>query len=91
MEMFNQFFSELESSPYGVASQLAEYVGYKDSKVAFEKKINFLSKDFGIAICELRHPAKINIIKEQLEPFVCTSCSKFYGRLENFFIMKNCK
>ncbi len=44
MEMFNQFFNDLESSPYGVASELAEFMGYKDSKVAFEKKINFVSK-----------------------------------------------
>jgi transposase-like protein len=62
-------------------SEFAEYVGYKDSKVGFEKKINFVSKEVGIPMCEIGHPAKISTIKEQLEPFVCTSCSKFYGRL----------
>lgn len=44
---------------------MAEYVGYKDSKVAYEKKINFVSKEVGIGMCELRHQAKVQVVKDQ--------------------------
>lgn len=59
IEKLNNFFSDIESSPYGVLSELAEYVGYKDSKIGYENKVNFVSKFFGIPICEIRHPIKI--------------------------------
>lgn len=44
IEKLNNFFNDLEGSPYGVLSELAEYLGYKDSKVGYEGKINFVSK-----------------------------------------------
>ena len=41
IEFLNHFLYELERSPYGVLSELAVVLGYKDSKVKYEKKITF--------------------------------------------------
>ena len=43
IEFLNHFLYELERSPYGVLSELSVVLGYKDTKVNYENKINFIN------------------------------------------------
>ncbi len=41
IELLNHFFYELERSPYGILSEIAVLLAYKDSKMAYEDNITF--------------------------------------------------
>ncbi len=56
-------------------------MGYKDSRIGYDKNINYNNNKSGINFCQENHPEKIEMIRNQYKPFACTTCSKFYGRL----------
>lgn len=51
---------ELERSPYGVLSEVAVLLGYKDNKINYEDKISFINKSFNdFKSCEEKHPDEL--------------------------------
>lgn len=45
IENLNHFLYELERSPYGVQSELAAVIGYKDTRIKYESEIKYIKTD----------------------------------------------
>lgn len=53
IEVLNHFLYELVRSPYGVLSEVAVLLGYKDNKINYEDKITFENKNFSdFKVCD---------------------------------------
>lgn len=80
IEFLNHFLYELERSPYGVLSELAVILGYKDTKVNYENKISFMNGlEVNIADCERKHHHAVSLVEEQSRPFLCSNCTMYYN------------
>ena len=80
---------ELERSPYGVLSEIAVILGYKDSKINFESKIRFEKNSLAnFDQCKKNHQTQTE--KIQKKPFMCIQCTEFYLPLENIFDYTYC-
>ena len=80
IEFLNHFLYELERSPYGVLSELAVVLGYKDNKINYEDKIFFKNpKKINFDSCLQGHPESVVCMKSQKKPFLCSQCTQFYS------------
>lgn len=91
IDFLNHFLYELERSPYGVLSELAVVLGYKDNKINYEEKIFFDNPEkLNFSNCLVTHPNSVVILKIQNKPFLCSQCTQFYHPYENIFNLKLC-